>query len=126
MLLSAEVVDIQDSKCLLVAMNDISLRKKQEQELLIAKEMAEEASRAKERFLSTMSHEIRTPMNAVIGMTNLLQLCNAAITGSGFFSQSKNRPSILGKKILQCTKLFAHEAVKSASDYRHALKGATA
>ncbi|HOZ14617.1 MAG TPA: PAS domain S-box protein [Tenuifilaceae bacterium] len=72
MLLSAEVVDIQDSKCLLVAMNDISMRKKQEQELLIAKEMAEEASRAKERFLSTMSHEIRTPMNAVIGMTNLL------------------------------------------------------
>ncbi|KAB2872295.1 MAG: PAS domain S-box protein [Bacteroidales bacterium] len=71
-LLSAEVIDIQGKQCILVAMNDITLRKRQEEELLIAKEMAEEASRAKERFLSTMSHEIRTPMNAVIGMTNLL------------------------------------------------------
>ena len=32
---------------------------------------AEEASRAKTRFLSSMSHDIRTPMNAVIGMTDL-------------------------------------------------------
>ncbi len=40
--------------------------------LRTAKELAEQASRAKERFLSTMSHEIRTPMNAIIGMTNLL------------------------------------------------------
>ncbi|MGE0078254.1 MAG: PAS domain S-box protein [Bacteroidales bacterium] len=75
-LLSAEIINIQGKQCLFVAMNDISLRKKQEQELLIAKEQAEEASKAKERFLSTMSHEIRTPMNAVIGMTNLLLLEN--------------------------------------------------
>ncbi len=37
-----------------------------------AKLKAEEASIAKEQFLSTMSHEIRTPLNAVIGMTHLL------------------------------------------------------
>lgn len=71
-LLSAEIIHIQGNQCLLSAMSDISLRKKQEQELIVAKELAEEASRTKERFLSTMSHEIRTPMNAVIGMTNLL------------------------------------------------------
>lgn len=43
-----------------------------EEQLRKAKELAEQASQAKERFLSTMSHEIRTPMNAIIGMANLL------------------------------------------------------
>ncbi|BDD02255.1 ATP-binding protein [Persicobacter psychrovividus] len=47
-------------------------RKAVEQELIDAREKAEEVSQAKENFLSSMSHELRTPLNAVIGITNLL------------------------------------------------------
>jgi signal transduction histidine kinase/CheY-like chemotaxis protein len=41
------------------------------EELRHAKEVAEEATKAKSDFLANMSHEIRTPMNAIIGMSHL-------------------------------------------------------
>ncbi len=52
--------------------NDISERKRVEQEIIASREQALQLSEAKEMFLSVMSHEIRTPLNAVIGMTHLL------------------------------------------------------
>ena len=47
-------------------------RKELEQELVLAKQAAEEANRRKSRFLAAMSHELRTPLNAILGFAEVI------------------------------------------------------
>lgn len=66
--------EFQDGQCvrLFGSIQDIDQRVRASQELLKAKEKAEQADELKTGFLSSLSHEIRTPMNGIIGMLNVL------------------------------------------------------
>ena len=57
----------------LAVKEDITDRKKTEQELIAAKEKAEEINKIKSNFFSNMSHELRTPLSGILGFTELLK-----------------------------------------------------
>ena len=58
---------------LIGSVHDITQLKRTQDEIIKAKERAEESDRLKTAFLNNMSHEIRTPLNAIMGFSNLLQ-----------------------------------------------------
>ncbi len=82
------------------SMEDITLRKEYEKELLLSKTKAEESDKLKTAFLSNLSHEIRTPLNAIIGFSSLLTDSDLTI------SEKRNLSDVLYKNSNDLLKLI--------------------
>ncbi len=57
----------------LATLRDISVRKRTERALVLAKQQAELANEMKSKFLAHMSHELRTPLNSILGFTEIME-----------------------------------------------------
>jgi PAS domain S-box-containing protein len=94
---------------------DITARRRAEEALKVAKEAAEEASRAKSQFLASMSHELRTPLNSVIGFANILlknkagNLTDAELTFLDRIAANGKHLLLLINEILDLSKIEARK-----------------
>jgi len=94
---------------------------RQQQQLKIAKETAENANRAKTLFLSGISHEIRTPLTNVIGFLELIDQPDSDSNDIKLFSQSAkiSAETLLGliEDIMQFSRLDAGEITPQSEPF---------
>lgn len=100
MLLNARKLQAGHHGALLVlAMEDVTERRRVEEAVAKAKEASEMANRTKSLFLANMSHELRTPLNAIVGYSEMLQE-EAIDRELDSFSADLEKITLSGKQLL--------------------------
>ncbi|MDO4165620.1 MAG: ATP-binding protein [Bacteroides sp.] len=88
----------------------ITERKKMEDDLISAKNRAEESNRLKSAFLANMSHEIRTPLNAIVGFSGILATAEEEEEKQEYVSIIENNNTLLLQLISDILDLSKIEA----------------
>jgi len=112
--LSTSVIkDDHDEPIALIGVaTDITEMRKSREELISAKEKAEESNRLKTAFLNNMSHEIRTPMNHIMGFSSLMAEaeCKEKDDFAAIVLSSSNQLLSLIEKVILLSRLQSERA----------------
>ena len=98
----------------------ITSRKQMEEDLLSARDRAEESNRLKSAFLANMSHEIRTPLNAIVGFSGILAETEEEQEKQEYISIIENNNALLLQligDILDLSKIEAGTLEFNLSDF---------
>lgn len=102
-----------DGNRVMALIHDIGDRVKRTQELIQAKQKAEESDRMKSAFLANMSHEIRTPLNAIVGFSEIITTTESLIDKETYVDIIKTNSSILLQLINDILDLSRIESEKT-------------
>ena len=70
---TTSIIDFENEEVIIAIINDITERKVADENLIKAKEQAEQSDKLKTEFLAGMSHEIRTPVNTILNFVSLIK-----------------------------------------------------
>ena len=121
MLANAFVAEYFDEPCVMSWFLDVTEMRETERQLRLARDAAEESTRAKGEFLANMSHEIRTPMNAILGMARLVLGTELTPKQRGYLEKAEQSAKALLRilnDILDFSKIEAGRLEMEHSDFQ--------